>query len=192
MNSRYFSHEDIKGKFVAVRQKAIAIYNEINEQNFRYEFPTDKWNICQHFDHLLKFGEYHISLLDRALLKIIDNRLFSSDDFIASPDEERLISRISDIYEEFYSSSYLFQPDSNLSRGSVFIKFVSMQDLFISQLNMAEGYSLDNFAVEVTIDHGYNLRPGAAFLLIASYESRHLGFAQKLAEEILSENVHFI
>ncbi|GJQ62041.1 MAG: hypothetical protein SCALA702_10940 [Melioribacteraceae bacterium] len=192
MINRYFSHEDIKQKFVAVRQRAISIYKELTDNCFKYEFDQEKWNICQHFDHLLKFGEYHIPVLDRVLLNVVENRLFSNEPLHLHPGEEKLIDRIQNTHEDLLSPSYLFMPENNRSKGSVFIKFVSMQDLFISQINLVDGYSLSEFEVELTLDYGYTLKPGTAFLMIAGYEMRHLEFVEHLKTEMAAENLDLV
>lgn len=192
MINRYFTHEDIKQKFVAVRQRAISIYNELTDNCFKYEFEQEKWNICQHFDHLLKFGEYHIPVLDRVLLSVVENRLFSNEPLHLHLGEEKLIDRIQNTNEDLLSPSYLFMPENNRSKGSVFIKFVSMQDLFISQINLIDGYTLSEFEVELTLDYGYTLKPGTAFLMIAAYEMRHLEFVENLKTEMATENIDFV
>lgn len=180
MKRRFLSHGDIIKSFMTLRQRAIALYGNITEADFREIIPESKWTICQHLEHLLKFGEYHITALDKALVKIVDNRAFSSLTFTPTPEEEILISRVAKPESRLTDQTGLFNPGSYSSRGTLFNKFVSMQDLFISQLNLADGYSLDKYEVNVTLDHGYSLRPGAAFLVLAAYEDRHLGILEKL------------
>lgn len=151
--------------------EAISTFQNLPADKLLQPAANGGWSIAQCLEHLNRYGNYYIPLLQQKL-----NTYSSSKDTFASTWLGNFFTNMMDPVKSPQKTPAMkaYKPLPDLDAPAVVAEFIRQQEVLLSCLKQAETADIDRIRIPISISRWIRLKAGDVLQFVIVHDERHI------------------
>lgn len=176
--------DNYRRQFQQIREQGAELAAGLTEEQFNWRPAAGEWSIEECLAHLVIVGHVQVRTITGAVDLGLARGIKGSGPFEYGHIDRFIVGLAEPPVRTPLPAPRRFQPLHGQPVTAVLPTFTHIQDMFLFQLDRAEGLDLRRIRVPSTITRWVKMSLGAIFQLAAAHERRHIEQARRVRSRL--------